>query len=80
MLRSKSWIGHRALAITLPLILIGATACQTKTIPTSAIDARAMCAVVKVVKYSRTDTVETRRQIIANNAALGVVCAPDGNK
>jgi hypothetical protein len=58
-----------ALLAVLPLL----AACKTTT-PISATDAS--CLAYEPIRYSRTDTEATRRQIIEHNAAWDALCGP----
>ena len=62
------------IVMPLALISIGVAGCQTSRTRTSEIDARTVCALTAIIKYSRDDTAETRRQIVMNNAALAEIC------
>ena len=52
-------------------MLLTLASCQTMT-PTSVTDVS--CSAFEPIHYSRTDTEETRRQIVAHNAAWDAIC------
>ena len=69
---------RKRLVMQLLPILIGVAACQTTATPISATSGlRAACGFppVKAISYSRTDTAETRRQLVGHNAAVEAICA-----
>jgi hypothetical protein len=59
----------------LAALLLLLAACRTTT-PISATDAS--CLAYEPIRYSRTDTAETRRQIIEHNAAWDALCRMTG--
>ena len=59
---------RRLALLAVPLLL---AACKTTT-PISVTDAS--CLAYEPIRYSRTDTAETRRQIIEHNAAWDALC------
>lgn len=55
-------------AMPLALTLIAVAGCQSQMTPT--IVTKDICQIVTVVKLSRSDTEQTRRAVVVNNAAL----------